>query len=409
MTDLIEAILAYLRQIDARVNPDFLREAVRMMSALLMEIEVKQQIGADRYERTEDRTTYHNGYRDREWQTRVGEVLLKIPKLREGSYFPSLLEPRRQAEQALLSVIQQAYIQGVSSRRVDELVKALGLSGIDKSAVSRISQQLDETVRQFRERKLEGAYPYIRLDALYLKVRQNHRIVGQAVVIAIGVKETGEREILGYDIGASEEQAFWLAFLRSLMERGLHGVQLVISDAHTGLKAAIGSVFQGSSWQRCRVHCLRNLLAHVPQGDKAMVAAAVRTIFAQPHREAAGQQVQEVVKALEGRWPKAAHVLANAEEDILAYMAFPPEHWTRLSSSNPVERTNREVKRRTDIVGVFPDQDPVIRLVGSVLQEIDNEWLIERRYFSLDSMRKLKESGETLSSSPGSLRVGPIR
>ena len=400
-----EAILAYLRQVDAGLDPDFLREAVRVMSAMLMEIEVKQQIGADRYERTEERTTYRNGYRDRDWQTRVGEIPLRIPKLREGSYFPSLLEPRRQAEQALLAVIQQAYIQGVSTRRVDELVKALGLTGIDKSAVSRISQQLDEVVRHFRERKLEGTYPYVWLDALYLKVRQNHRIVSQAVVIAIGVKETGEREILGLDIGASEEHAFWLAFLRSLMDRGLQDVQLVISDAQTGLKAAIGVVFQGASWQRCRVHCLRN----VPQGDKAMVAAAVRTIFAQPNRPAAGQQVQEVVKALERRWPKAAKVLADAEDDLLAYMAFPPEHWTRLSSSNPLERLNREVKRRTDIVGVFPDQEAVIRLVGSVLQELDDEWQVERQYFSQDSMRKVREPQEAISASPGSLRLGPIR
>jgi transposase-like protein len=379
------------------------------MSALLMEIEVKQQIGADRYERTKERTTYRNGYRERDWQTRVGDVPLKIPKLREGSYFPSLLEPRRQAEQALFSVIQQAYIQGVSTRRVDELVKALGLTGIDKSAVSRISQQLDETVRHFRERKLEGTYPYIWLDAVYLKVRQNHRIVSQAVVIAIGVKETGEREILGFDLGASEEHAFWHAFLRSLVERGLQGVYLVISDAHTGLKAAIGTVFQGVSWQRCRVHCLRNLLAHVPQGDKAMVAAAVRTIFTQPHRQAAGQQVQEVVKALEGRWLKAARVLTEAEEDMLAYMAFPPEHWTRLSSSNPLERLNREVKRRTEAVGVFPDQDSVIRLVGSVLIETDDEWQVERRYFSLDSMRKLTELKESIPPSASSLRLGSIR
>lgn len=409
MTDPTSALLEYLRQLGAGLDPDFLREAVWVMSALLMEIEVKHQIGADRYERTEERTTYRNGYRYRAWQTRVGEIPLKIPKLREGSYFPSLLEPRRQAEQALLAVIQQAYIQGVSTRRVDELVKALGLTGIDKSAVSRISQHLDEVVRQFRERKLEAAYPYVWLDALYLKVRQNHRIVSQAVVIAIGVKETGERGILGFDIGASEEHAFWLAFLRSLVERGLRGVQLVISDAHAGLKAAIGAVFQGASWQRCRVHCLRNLLAHVPQGDKAMVAAAVRTIFAQPNREAAGQQLKEVVKALEGRWPKAAQVLFEAEDDVLAYMAFPQDHWTRVYSTNPLERLNREVKRRTDIVGVFPDQDSVIRLVGSVLLEIDDEWQIERRYFSQDSMRKLREPSSDIPASPGPLRLGPIR
>lgn len=324
MTDPTETLLAYLRQVGAGLDPDFLREAVRVMSALLMEIEVKQQIGAGRYERTEERTTYRNGYRERDWQTRVGEIPLKVPKLREGSYFPSLLEPRRQAEQALLSVIQQAYIQGVSTRRVDELVKALGLTGIDKSAVSRISQQLDETVRQFRERKLEGTYPYLWLDALYLKVRQNHRIVSQAVVIAIGVKDTGEREILGFDIGASEEHAFWLAFLRSLVERGLQGVQLVVSDAHTGLKAAIGMVFQGATWQRCRVHCLRNLLAHVPHGDKAMVAAAVRTIFAQPHRQAAGQQLHEVVKAFEGRCSKRPKCSLMPKRTSLPIWRFRP-------------------------------------------------------------------------------------
>jgi transposase-like protein len=409
MPDPTDTILAYLRQVGLGLDPDFLREAVRVMSALLMEIEVKQKIGADRYERTEERTTYRNGYRDRTWQTRVGEIPLKIPKLREGSYFPSLLEPRRQAEQALLSVIQEAYIQGVSTRRVDELVKALGLTGIDKSAVSRVSQHLDEVVYQFRERKLETPHPYVWLDALYLKVRQNHRIVSQAVVIAIGVKETGEREILGFDIGASEEHAFWLAFLRSLVERGLRGVQLVISDAHTGLKAAIGAVFQGASWQRCRVHCLRNLLAHVPQGDKAMVAAAVRTLFAQPNRQAAGQQLQEVVKALEGCWPKAAHVLLEAEEDVLAYMAFPQDHWSRLYSTNPLERLNREVKRRTDIVGVFPDRESVLRLVGSVLLEIDDEWQIERRYFSQESMRKLHEPSSEIPASHGPLRLGPIR
>jgi putative transposase len=409
MPDPTDTILEYLRQVGLGHDPDFLREAVRVMSALLMEIEVKQQIGADRYERTEERTTYRNGYRDRAWRTRVGEIPLKIPKLREGSYFPSLLEPRRQAEQALLSVIQEAYIQGVSTRRVDELVKALGLTGIDKSAVSRISQQLDAVVRQFRERKLEATHPYVWLDALYLKVRQNHRIVSQAVVIAIGVKETGEREILGFDVGASEEHAFWLAFLRSLVERGLRGVQLVISDAHTGLKAAIGTVFQGASWQRCRVHCLRNLLAHVPQGDKAMVAAAVRTIFAQPDRQAAGQQLHEVVKALEGRWSKAATVLLEAEEDVLAYMAFPQDHWARIYSTNPLERLNREVKRRTDIVGVFPDQESVLRLVGSVLLEIDDEWHVERRYFSQDSMRKLHEPSSDMPTSAGPLRLGPIR
>lgn len=409
MPDPSTTVLDYLRKLSTGLDPDFLREAVRVMSELLMEIEVKEQIGAERYQRSEQRSTYRNGYRDRLWQTRVGEIPLRIPKLRAGTYFPSLLEPRRRAEQALLAVIQEAYIQGVSTRRVDELLKALGLTGIDKSAVSRVSQHLDEIVHHFRERKLEATHPYLWLDALYLKVRQNHRIVSQAVVIAIGVKETGEREIVGFDLGASEEEAFWLAFLRSLVERGLRGVQLVISDAHAGLKKAIGTVFQGASWQRCRVHCLRNLLAHVPQGDKAMLAAAVRTVFAQPNRQAAGQQLQEVVKALEGRWPKAANVLLEAEDDVLAYMPFPQEHWTRIYSTNLLERLNREVKRRTDIVGVFPTQDSVIRLVGSVLLEIDDEWQIERRYFSQDSMRKLHEPSAEIPSSPRSLRLGPIR
>jgi putative transposase len=408
MTDPTKTLLEYLRKVGLGLQPDFLREAIRVMSELLMEVEVSQQIGAERYEWSDRRTTQHNGYRERTWETRVGEIDLHIPKLRQGSYYPSLLEPRRRAEQALLAVIQQAYIEGVSVRRVDDLLKALGLTGIDKSAVSRICQQLDTVVEQFRQRPLQGGYPYLWLDALYLKVRQNHRIVSAAVVIAIGVKETGEREVVGFAVGASEEQAFWLEFLHSLVARGLHGVQLVISDAHEGLKAAIEKVFTGATWQRCRVHCLRNLLAHVPQGDKAMVAAAVRTIFAQPNRQAAGQQLQEVVHALEGRWPGAVRTLREAEEDILAYMAFPQEHWTRIYSTNILERLNKEVKRRTDVVGVFPDVPWVIRLVGAVLLEVDDEWQIERRYFSLESMQKLKEPlAEQTASSP--LRLAPVR
>jgi putative transposase len=409
MTDPTKALLEYLRKIGMGLQPDFLREAIRVMSDLVMELEVSQQIGAERYERSDKRTTQRNGYRERLWDTRVGEIDLHIPKLRRGSYYPSLLEPRRRAEQALLAVIQQAYIEGVSVRRVDDVLKALGLTGIDKSAVSRICQHLDGVVEQFRQRPLQGAYPYLWLDALYLKVRQNHRIVNQAVVIGIGVRETGEREIVGFAVGASEEEAFWLEFLRSLKARGLHGVQLVISDAHEGLKAAIGKVLSGATWQRCRVHCLRNLLAHVPQGDKAMVAAAVRTIFAQPNRQAAGQQLQEVVQALQARWPQAAKVLVEAEEDVLAYMAFPREHWTRIFSTNVLERLNREVKRRTEVVGVFPDVPSVLRLVGAVLLEIDDEWQIERRYFSLESMQKLKEPlvDQMTASSP--LRLAPVR
>lgn len=374
-----------------------------------MELEVSHQIGAERYERSDTRTTQRNGYRERPWETRVGEIELHIPKLRHGSYYPSLVEPRRRAEQALLAVIQQAYIEGVSVRRIDDLLKALGLTGIDKSAVSRVCQQLDEVVEQFRQRPLQATYPYLWLDALYLKVRQNHRIVNQALVIAIGVRETGEREIVGLAIGASGEQVFWLDFLRSLLARGLHGVQLVISDAHEGLTAAIGQVFSGAVWQRCRVHCLRNLLVHVPQGDKAMVAAAVRTIFAQPNRLAAGQQLQEVVQALQTRWPQAARVLAEAEDDVLAYMAFPHEHWTRIFSTNVLERLNREVKRRTDVVGVFPDVPSVIRLVGAVLLEIDDEWQVERRYCSLESMHKLSEPEQSIATPARPLHGAPVR
>jgi len=299
---------------------------------------------------------------------RGGEIPLRIPKLRQGSYFPSFLEPRRQAERALLAVIQSAYVEGVSTRKVDELVQALGLTEIDKSRVSRICQELDEVVEAFRNRPLEVAYPYLWLDALYVKVRQNHRVVNAAVVIAIGVRERGEREVLAVDIGASEEEAFWTAFLRGLVARGLRGVQLVIGDAHQGLKEAIGKVLGGAAWQRCRVHVMRNVLAHVPRGDEEIVAAAIRTIFAQPNREAARQQLAEVVKAMTPRRPQAAEVLAAGEEDVLTYMDFPRAHWTRIYSTNPLERLNREVKRRTDVVGIFPDGKAVLRLVGSVLR-----------------------------------------
>jgi len=302
-----------------------------------------------------------------------------------------------------------AYVKGVSTRKVDDLLKALGLTGIDKSKVSRICKELDELVEGFRNRPLEGSYPYLWLDALYLKVRQDHRIVSQAMVIAIGVREMGERDILGFSLGASEEYAFWMDFLRSLVRRGLKGVQLVISDAHEGLKAAIGEIVLGASWQRCRVHFMRNVLANIPKGSKAVVAAAIRTIFAQPDREAAGQQLREVVKAMEPRWPKAAELIARAEEDVLAYMAFPPEHWTRIYSTNPLERLNKEIKRRTNVVGVFPDEASVNRLVGSILMEISDEWQVGRRYFGKQSMRKLYEPEMVLVVEPAPLRLAPVR
>jgi len=318
------------------------------------------------------------------------------------------LEPRRRAEHALWSVVQQAYINGVSTRKVDELLQSLGLTGIDKSQVSRICKELDTLAEGFRNRPLEGSHPYVWLDALYLKVRQNHRVVSQAVVIAIGVRETGERTVLGFAVGASENAEFWQEFLRSLVQRGPKGVQLVISDAHEGLKAAIGQVLTGASWQRCRVHFMRNVLSHVPQGDKSMVATALRTIFAQPDRVAAGQQLAEVVHAMSTRWPKAAQMLSDAEDEILAYMAFPQAHWTRIYSTNPLERLNKEVKRRTNVVGVFPDEASVIRLVGAILIEQSDEWETDRHYFSQESMRRLLEPAPLLLTEPAPFRLAPI-
>ena len=409
MTGPTVALLELLRKTGLELDSDFLREGIAVLTRLLMEMEVSEQIGAERYQRSEERQGQRNGYRERVWETRVGEIPVRIPKLREGSYFPSFLEPRRRAERALLAVIQAAYVEGVSTRKVDDLVQALGLTGVDKSKVSRICQELDEAVSAFRDRPLEAEYPYLWLDALYVKVRQNHRIVSMAVVIAIGVRESGEREILAVDIGASEEEAFWTPFLRALVARGLQGVQLVISDAHQGLKEAIATVLAGAAWQRCRVHFMRNVLAHVPRGDKSVVAVAIRTIFAQPNQEAARQQLAEVLRAMEARWPRAAAVLSAGEDDVLTYMTFPPEHWTRIYSTNPLERLNREVKRRTNVVGIFPNPDAVLRLVGSVLIEINDEWQVGRRYFSQQSMRKLKEPLEARLTLPSPLRLAPIR
>jgi len=409
MTDITMAFMELLRKHELDIDSDFLREGVQIMMQKLIELEAEQQIGAGRYERKPERVTYRNGYRRRLWETRVGEVPLRIPKLREGAYFPSLLEPRKRSEQALLAVIQEAYVKGVSTRKVDDLVQALGLSGVDKSKVSRITKGLDELVQDFRHRPLEDEYPYVWLDALYLKVRQNHRVVSLAVVVAVGVAHEGDRTILGFDVGASEEEAFWLQFLRNLVKRGLKGVQLVISDAHEGLKAAVSAVFAGTSWQRCRVHFVRNVLAHIPKGDKAMMAAAVRTIFAQPDRKAAGQQLRYVAETISNRWPKASQLLLSAEEDVLAFMAFPKAHWTRIYSTNLLERLNKEVKRRTKVVEIFPDIPSVIRLVGALLAEADDEWQVHRRYFSLESMRQLYEPDLDMLAEPTPLTLAPVR
>lgn len=406
MTNGSMTLVEYLRNLGA--DQDFLRVAAEMLAQAVIDAESEEEVGAERYERTPDRRNQRNGYRSRGWETRVGKLDLAIPKLRKGSFFPSLLEPRKRSEEALLSVVQQAYVGGVSTRKVDDLLQSLGLTGIDKSKVSRICKRLDEAVEAFRQRPLEAAYPYLWLDALYVKVRQNHRIINMAVVIAIGVRETGEREILGLEVGASEEYAFWKEFLRHLVERGLHGVLLATSDAHNGLKKSVAEILPGAVWQRCRVHFMRNVLAHIPKGDKSMVAAALRTIFAQPSQEAARGQLAEVVVAMQERWPQAAQLLAEGAEDVLAFMTFPKEHWTRIYSTNPLERLNREVKRRTQVVGIFPDVPSVLRLVGSILVEIDEEWQIGRRYFSLDSMQKLRtpELQEIPTGTP--MRLAPV-
>jgi transposase-like protein len=392
MTDLSIDLVEYLDKLSMESDADLLRDSLKMVVQLLMEADVSRQIGAKKYERTPERVTQRNGYRERVWETRAGDVELEIPKLRQGTYYPDwLLEPRRPAEKALVNVIQQAYIAGVSTRKMEEVVGELGLNGLDKSKVSRMTKALNDEVEAFQNRPLDKRCAYVWLDAVYPKVRQNHRIVSQAFVIALGVDETGHRTILGFDVGAAESEAFWVEFLRSLVKRGLTGVQLVISDAHEGLKKAVAKVLNGASWQRCRVHFMRNVLAHVPKGDKKLVAAHIRTIFAQPGREAASQQLDKVVEELAPSWPKAAELLGQAEHDLLAHMRFPKAHWKRLASSNPLERLNREIRRRTKVVQIFPDEGSLIRLAGAILMETNDEWAVGRRYFSEKSMQALFE------------------
>lgn len=377
---------------------EFMRLAMEWALKQLMEAEVSGIVGAERYEQTERRTNQRNGYRPRPFSTRVGTLDLAIPKLRRGTYFPSFLENRKRSEKALTSVIQEAYVQGVSTRKVDELVKSLGMSGISSSEVSRIAAGLDKRVKEFKDRPLEGRYVYVWLDAKYLKIREGDRVLSMAFVVATGVKETGEREILGFDVGLSEEEAFWTEFLRSLLRRGLTGVRLVISDAHEGLKAAIARVLQGASWQRCRVHFQRNFLSHIPKDMQPMAAALVRTIFVQPSRQEALLQVHKVAETLRSRCPKAVQVLLEAETDILAFMSFPREHWRQIYSTNPLERLNREIGRRADVVGIFPHRNAALRLIGCVLMEQDDEWrAADRRYFSLASIQKLSTPREDVT------------
>jgi putative transposase len=367
---------------------DFLRESLSWVVQQLMEAEVSELVGAGRGERApEERLTYRNGYRVRSWSTRAGELELAIPKLRRGSYFPSFLEPRKRSEQALVSVVQEAYVAGVSTRKVDQVVESLGLR-ISKSEVSRICQGLDEQVEAFRSRPLEGRYPYLWLDAKVEKVRDGGRVVRKALVLAYGVHESGYREVIALDVGEAETEAFWRSFLRSLVKRGLTGVQLVISDAHAGLKKAIAQVL-GCPWQRCSVHFLREALGHVRKDQQGMVAALLRPIFNADTGDLARQLVGDALNRLTKPLPKVAAQLEEAEEDLLAFYAFPVDHWPKLRSTNPLERVNREIGRRTDVVGIFPNDRALLRLAASVVIEQNDEWLVGKRYLSIHSLEEL--------------------
>jgi len=389
MTDSIMAFVDYLRKEELTGDIDFLREAAEFLYQKLIDAEAEEMIGAKRYERTSERQTYRNGTRERSLETRVGELDLKIPKMRKGSYLPSLLTPRKRSEEALLAVVQEAYIQGVSTRRMDELAKALGLQGIDKSKVSRICKELDEMVTEFRGRPLQDKYPYIWLDAIVLNVRENHRVVKLSLGIGIGVDECGERHILGFDLGAGESEAFWLDFLRSLKQRGLKETMLVISDAHSGLKAAIARALSGTTWQRCTVHFMRNVLAQVSHKDKKQVANAIKLIFEQPDQQSSKVYLKYLADLMQSRWPKVDQMLLEAEEDILAYKTFPKKHHRSIHSVNPLERINREIRRRTRVVGVFPNRESVFRLVGTLLMDMDEDWRGSRRYLAEKGIQML--------------------
>ena len=365
---------------------DFLRDMISFAAQRLMELEVGGLTGAAYGEKDSERLAQRNGYRDRDWETRAGTVELKIPKLRKGSYFPCFLEPRRVAEKALTAVIQEAYIQGISTRSVDDLVKAMGMSGISKSQVSRLCEEIDERVTAFLERPIEGDWPYLWMDATYIKVRRAGRIVSVAVIIAVGVNSDGRREVLGMAIGHSEAEVFWTEFLRSLARRGLRGVKLVISDSHEGIKAAVAKVFC-ATWQRCRVHFMRNAQAHAGKSGRRVVSAFIATAFAQDTAEAAKAQWRSVADQLRPTVPKLAVLMDSAEEDVLAYMTFPAQHRTKLHSNNPIERLNGEIKRRTDVVGIFPNEASIRRLVGAILMEQTDEWTVQRgRYMTLETL-----------------------
>lgn len=389
MTDDMMTLRALMEK-----SPDasFLREMIGYGAQRLMELEVGGLTGAAHGEKSAERLVQRNGYRDRDWETRAGTVDLRIPRLRKGSYFPFFLEPRRLAEKALTAVVQEAYIQGISTRSVDDLVQAMGMSGISKSQVSRLCEEIDVRVKAFLDRPIEGDWPYLWIDATYIKVRQNGRIVSVAVIVAVGANADGRREVLGMQVGPSEAETFWTDFLRSLARRGLRGVKLVISDAHEGIKAAVSRVMN-ATWQRCRVHFMRNVSAHAGKSARRVVTAFMSAAFAQDDAEAAKVQWRRVADQLRPRLPKLAGLLDDAETDVLAYMTFPPAHRAKLHSTNPLERLNGEIKRRTEVVGIFPNEAAIIRLVGAILLEQNDEWSVQRsRYLSLETIATLGDN-----------------
>ena len=402
VTNTMGASALVRKYLESDAGSELLAEMVKMAAELLMDAEVDVLCNAGYGERTGDRVNSRNGHRGRRWDTRAGTINLEIPKLRKGSYLPTLLEPRRRAEQALVSVICQAYVEGVSTRRVDDLVKSMGIDGMSKSQVSELAKSLDTKVAEFRNRPLDaGPYTYVWLDALFHKVREGGRVVSVATVIATGVNADGHREVLGVDVFTTEDGAGWMAFLRGLVARGLSGVALVISDAHEGLKNAIASVLPGACWQRCRTHAMRNLLTRVPKAAQAMVATLVWTVFAQSDPDQVRAQFARVVDQLEGQFPAAAELLTEAEADLLAFATFPVEHWRQIWSNNTQERLNRELRRRTDVVGIFPNRAALIRLAGAVLAEQNDEWAVARRYMSTESLTKARMNlitGDVLES-----------